>query len=165
LNRKSFRILIVLTAMIAALLWFLQGTNTPSGDLNWPSNKDINGLRIENKEGVFVASRRGGEWTVSQPERGIGKTDAIEDLIRMGSRIRIQSEYPNGERSHYGLNPPSVLFELRGKDTGVQVAFGKKAPAHYASYIQLDNGPVLAVEGYPVDTLLQPFGSLYAAQD
>jgi hypothetical protein len=165
LDRKSLRIFLVLSALLMGLFWVLQGTSEAVGDLDWPANAEINGIRIENDEGIFIASRRGGEWTVSQPERGIGKTEALEDLIRMGSRIRVQGNYPNGERSHYGLNPPVVRLELRGGETGIQVAFGKKAPAHYASYIQVDNGPVLAVEGYPVETLLQPFRSLYAAQD
>lgn len=164
MNRKSLRIFLVLSALLTALALFIQGSRPQNGDLDWPSNDEITGIRIENEEGIFIASRRGGEWTVSQPSRGIGDTDAIEDLIRFGTRIQVEAEYPNGERSHYGLNPPSVLMELRGGETALQMAFGKKAPAHYASYIQLDNGPVLAVTGYPVETLTQPFDSLYAEQ-
>jgi hypothetical protein len=164
LNRKSLRIFLVLSALLIALGLFIQGTSPQNGDLDWPSSDEITGIRIENEEGIFIASRRGGEWTVSQPSRGIGDTDAIEDLIRFGTRIQVEAEFPNGERSHYGLNPPSVIMELRGGETALQMAFGKKAPAHYASYIQLDNGPVLAVTGYPVETLTQPFDSLYAEQ-
>jgi len=165
LDRKNLRIFLVLSVLLTALAFFIGGSSTQKGDLDWPNNDEITGLRIENAEGIFIASRRGGEWTVSQPSRGIGNTDAIEDLVRFGSRIQVQAEYPNGERSHYGLNPPSVLMELRGGETALQIAFGKKASAHYSSYIQLDNGPVLAVVGYPIETLSQPFDSLYAAQD
>jgi hypothetical protein len=164
LNRKSLRIFLVLSALLTALALFIQGSSPQTGDLDWPSNDEITGIRIENKDGIFIASRRGGEWTVSQPSRGIGDTNALEDLIRFGTRIQVEAKYPNGERSHYGLNPPSVLLELRGGETALQIAFGKKAPAHYASYIQLDNGPVLAVTGYPVETFTQPFDSLYAEQ-
>jgi len=164
LSRKQVHILLLLTALASVLLVVLRGSSAPKGDLDWPALEDITGLKIESSQGLFVASRRGGEWTVSQPERGIGKTDAIEDLIQMGHRIRIKSSFPNGERSHYGLNPPAVRIELRGGEIATQIAFGKKAPAHYASYIQVDNGPVLAVEGYPIETLSQPFEGLYAAE-
>jgi hypothetical protein len=164
LSRKQIHIFLFLSAVITLLLVFLGREDLPQGDLDWPKVEDVTGLRIDNDQGVLVASRRGGEWTVSQPERGIGKKEALEDLILMGARIRIKAQFPNGERSHYGLNPPAARLELRGGDAGTQIAFGKKAPAHYASYIQVDNGPVLAVVGYPIETVNQAFDAFYAAE-
>ena len=160
MTRKQTQILLLLLGLIVALLVALNRKEQPKGDLILPGIDDVTGIRIENSEGIFVASRRGGEWTVSQPTRGIGKADALEDLILMGSRLRVEATFPNGERSHYGLNPPAALLELRGGTTATQIAFGKRAPAHYASYIQVDNGPVLAVTGYPIETVEQPFAGL-----
>lgn len=161
MTRKQTQILLLLLGLISALLVAINQKEEIEGDLDLPALEEVTGVRIENSQGIFVASRRGGEWTVSQPTRGIGRSDAIEDLILMGSRIRVEATFPNGERSHYGLNPPAALFELRGGSTATQIAFGKRAPAHYASYIQVDNGPVLAVRGYPIETVEQPFDALF----
>ena len=154
----------VLLSTLVVLIVLLRGNASTSGDVDWPNIESINGVKIESSQGLFIASRRGGEWSVSQPERGVGKQEAIEDLLQMGSRFRVEAEFPNGERSHYGLNPAQAVLELRGGDIAIQVAFGKKAPAHYASYIQIDNGPVLAVTGYPLETLMQDFKNLYEVQ-
>ena len=164
MSRKQLRILILLLSIIAVLLVVLRREAPIQGDLDWPSVEDVTGIRIDGPQGIFVASRRGGEWTVSQPNRGIGNKTALEDLILMGSRIRVEAQFPNGERSHYGLNPPDTLLELRGGEIATQVAFGKRAPAHYASYIQVDNGPVLAVKGYPVETVQQAYSELYETE-
>ena len=160
-QRFAFFFLVI---SLVALLVLLRSKPSSDGDLDWPAIDSINGIKIESSQGLFVASRRGGEWSVSQPERGVGQQEAIEDLLLMGTRIRVEAQFPNGERSHYGLNPPQTVLELRGGDIAVQVAFGKKAPAHYASYIQVDNGPVLAVTGYPVETLMQDYKNLYEVQ-
>ncbi|MEC7240065.1 MAG: hypothetical protein VXW32_02400 [Myxococcota bacterium] len=161
MTRKQTKILLLLFALIAVLLIALRPEKAIQGDLDLPGVEEVTGIRIENREGIFVASRRGGEWTVNQPARGLGDPEALDDLILMGSRLRVEATFPNGERSHYGLNPPAALLELRGGTTATQIAFGKRAPAHYASYIQVDNGPVLAVKGYPIETVEQPFENLF----
>jgi len=160
LTRRQSKILMLLFGLIGLLLVALNRGEEITGDLELPDIEEVTGIRIENSQGIFVASRRGGEWTVSQPDRGIGRSEALEDLILMGSRLRVEATFPNGERSHYGLNPPAALLELRGGTTATQIAFGKRAPAHYATYIQVDNGPVLAVKGYPIETVEQPFEDL-----
>ncbi len=164
MTRKQSQILVLLLALITILIVALRRDSAIEGDLDLPGLDEVTGIRIENSQGIFVASRRGGDWTVSQPTRGIGKQSALEDLILMGSRLRVEARFPNGERSHYGLNPPAALLELRGGETATQIAFGKRAPAHYASYIQVDNGPVLAVKGYPIETVEQDYKDLFDSE-
>ena len=137
-----------------------------SGDLDWPDPDTVTGLKIEHADGqILIATRRGGDWTIEEPRRGVGNQKALEDLILMGTRIRILDQFRNGEKSHYGLHKPRVRMELRGGDSGTQIAFGDLVTEHYASYLQLDNGPILAVKGSPIETVQQPLENFYGKPD
>ena len=163
MSRKQVKIFLILTVLIAIMLFAIRMSETTTrGNLDWPDPDTVTGLKIEHEDGrILIATRRGGDWSIEQPRRGVGNSKALEDLILMGQRVQVIERLRNGEKSHYGLHKPTVRLELRGGDAGTQIAFGDLLTQHYASYMQVDNGPILAVKGYPVETLQQPFDNFY----
>ncbi|MGC1376534.1 MAG: DUF4340 domain-containing protein [Anaerolineales bacterium] len=175
--KRSTWVMVVLLALVAGLAYYMQtvpnniiqkamtARNTPTepplGTLIAAADGPLNGINIVSADGHSVTIKREPSgWTFAIDTQSLTEADqaAAEQAASQAQGLRLISGEitpSTSDLSAFGLDKPAYTYRLvLSNDKTVTFKIGKATVTDNGYYLQKEDGTIVAVDKYMMDTLL-----------
>jgi hypothetical protein len=169
--RRNTWILLAVLVVLVALAWYLQqpgrptkASTTPTVEIKGLLDIDpttVNSLVIEDNQGKIVSFNKDAEnnWTLTEPKGEPGDITTAASAINSFTGLQVLSSLENVPALDViGLAQPAYVVTLTttgGQTRKVSIGLATLTGSGY--YVKVDNGPVVVVGKYAVDSLVNVF--------